>query len=289
MHKKLKLICGLLLGLILVVVTTGYLKMHNVAMFDTAGVIATKERQLIILTAVLALIVVVPVFSLLFIFAWRYREENTGAAYTPDAKDNRVLEVIWWLIPIAIIVFLAAVTWRATHELDPAKALVSSKKPLTVQVVALDWKWLFIYPEQNVASVNYLAMPVGTPVNFEITSDAPMNSFWIPNLGGQIYAMSGMSTQLHLEADKAGDYPGVSANISGTGFSGMKFTAHAGSDADFAAWVQRAKHAPQQLSAATYDKLAKPSENNPVTLYASSEPDLYDTIVMKYMAPGQVQ
>lgn len=258
----------------------------NVAVLNPKGLIAEKERNLIVFTCILGLGVVIPVFIMLFAFAWRYREGNAKATYTPEWGHSRLFETIWWGIPCAIILVLAVVTWKATHELDPYKAIASTTPPLKVQVVALQWKWLFIYPDQKVATINTLPLPEKTPINFEITSDAPMNSFWIPNLGGQVYAMSGMSTRLHLIADQPGVYNGSSANISGPGFAGMKFAAKVTSRQDFDAWVRSAQSSPSVLGAAEYDVLALPSKDAPQATYALTKTDLYDTIVQKYMTPA---
>jgi cytochrome o ubiquinol oxidase subunit 2 len=219
------------------------------------------------------------------VIAWRYREGNHKARYTPNASTNRLAETIWWGVPILLILILSIVTWTSTHDLDPHKPLASDTPAVNIQVVALDWKWLFIYPDQDIATVNFIQFPVNTPVNFSITADAPMNSFWMPQLGGQIYAMAGMTTQLHISADTAGDYRGTSANISGKGFADMKFTARASSQADFAKWIEAAKREPKQLDSVTYDKLRQQTIAHPVTYYGQVDSGLYDTIVMKYMMP----
>jgi cytochrome o ubiquinol oxidase subunit 2 len=262
-----------------------YLAHTNIPVLEPRGIIADKERSLIVFALLLSLVVVIPVYTLLFVFAWRYREGNTKARYSPNLAGSRKLETLWWLIPSLLILILSMVTWRSSHELDPYKPLVSSVAAINVQVVALDWKWLFIYPQQHIASVNLLEFPVGTPVNFEITSDAPMNSFWIPQLGGQIYAMPGMSTQLHLMASSTGDFRGSSANISGDGFAGMDFTARAASEGSFNDWVQTVQDSPQSLSQQRYDQLARASENNAIAYYSAPANNLYDTIVLKYMVP----
>lgn len=286
MTKKSKLLPVVLILLAVGVVTALALKAH-IAVFEPAGTIAAKERNLMIFTLLLSVFVVVPVFVMTFFIVWRYRAgaaEEKGREYKPNWDRNRLVESVWWGIPCLIILVLAVVTWRATHELDPYKDLSSSKKPLTVQVVALQWKWLFIYPEQNVATVNYLQIPEDTPINFEITSDAPMNSFWIPRLGGQVYAMEGMTTELHLMATEPGMYTGSSANLSGKGFAGMDFTVRSSSERDFSNWVETAKQTKHHLTNSEYDKLAKPSEHNPHYYYGTVAPGLYDTIVNKFMA-----
>ncbi len=252
---------------------------------EPAGLVASKERRLIIIAVALSMIVVVPVFGMTIAIIWKYRAGNPKATYHPDWDNSRLAETIWWGVPTLIILVLSVLTWQSSHELDPYRALASDTKPLTVQVIALQWKWLFLYPDQHIASVNYLQLPVHTPINFEVTSDAPMNSFWIPQLGGQIYAMTGMSTQLHLVADKLGSYMGVSANISGTGFAGMHFTAVASSQADFDQWAKHAQSSSEKMTAATYAALAKPTQNVPPASYALSDKDLYNAVIMKYMGP----
>jgi cytochrome o ubiquinol oxidase subunit 2 len=280
---KVTLFCLLIITLVSVIVW--YVSSLHIAVLNPKGIIALKERNLLAFTTILGFIVVIPVFIMAIAIAWRYREGNTKAAYTPNWSTNRLAESIWWGIPIVIILILSVVTWTSTHELDPQKALASDIKPLTIKVVALDWKWLFIYPEQNIATVNYIQFPAHTPITFDITADAPMNSFWIPQLGGQIYAMPGMTTHLHLDATENGDYQGSSANISGSGFATMKFTARASSASDFTTWVKQAKQSPDSLTMDAYAKLAAPSKSNPAHLYRSSAAGLYDTIVMKYMMP----
>lgn len=249
-----------------------------------SGFVALQQRNLILFTLALSLLVIVPVFIMLFVFGWKYRESNTKATYSPEWNTNKSLEAVWWGIPIAIITVLSVVTWQSSHALDPFRPLESSVKPVKVQVVALQWKWLFLYPEQNIATVNYLQIPKNTPINFEITADAPMNSFWIPGLGGQIYAMNGMTTKLHLIADKQGSFYGSSANLSGEGFAGMKFIVDATSENDFKKWTSFVAGSGGILDEETYEKLAEPSENNPQQQYASYQKDLYDTIMHKYMA-----
>jgi cytochrome o ubiquinol oxidase subunit 2 len=286
MNKNIRPVLYLLLVGIFITVAAWYIKSLDIDILNPKGLIATKEYNLLVFTTVLGFVIVIPVFVLAIAIAWRYREGNTNVRYAPNADGNRVAEILWWGIPIAMIAILSVVTWISTHELDPHKPLASDVKPITVQVVALDWKWLFIYPEENIASVNLVQFPIGTPVNFKITADAPMNSFWIPQLGGQIYAMAGMTTQLHLMADEKGDYKGSSANISGKGFAGMKFIARASSHADYESWIQSVRKSQKTLTTAEYAVLAKPTSNQPVSYYASADEGLYDTIVMKYMMPN---
>jgi cytochrome o ubiquinol oxidase subunit 2 len=267
------------------VILVWYLHGKNFAVLSPAGLVAVKERNLLFVTVLLGMLVIIPVFILTFWISWKYREGNPRPAkYSPELAGNRLLETIWWGVPTAIILLLSVITWNSSHALDPHKPL-TGRQAMNIQVVALDWKWLFIYPEQNVASVNYLELPVGRPVTFSITADAPMNSFWIPQLGGQIYAMPGMATQLNLVADKAGSYEGSSANLSGSGFSGMRFTAQAEDDAGFNRWLQLARSSPDKLNSPLYSQLAKPSENNHVTQYSGVESNLFQKVVLKYMVP----
>lgn len=285
MNKRL-----LIPGLVATAVIAGILAAASASntgyvVLNPAGIIAEREKRLMLFALGLSLIVVVPVLTMLGSFAWKYRETNTKANYQPDWGGSRVAESIWWGVPLTLILCLSIVTWHSSHELDPFRALASDKKPLTIQVVALQWKWLFIYPEQHVATVNFVEFPKDTPVNFQVTADAPMNSFLIPQLGGQIYAMNGMSTQLHLMASRTGDFRGLSANISGDGFSSMHFIARAATQDQFDNWLETVYEAPNTLDYDTYQKLAKPSQPKAPTLYASSQDDLYDTILMKYMMP----
>lgn len=284
-NKKLIVIPGIILATLLAGAAVWYVGSLDIAILNPKGIVAFKQYNLLVFTTLLGFIVIIPVFAMAIFIAWRYREGNTKAKYTPNVSSNRLAETIWWGIPIILIGILSVVTWTSTHDLDPHKPLASTAKPVKVQVVALDWKWLFIYPEQNIATVNYVQFPVNRPVNFEITADAPMNSFWIPQLAGQIYAMPGMSTKLHLNANEIGSYKGLSANISGEGFADMKFTAKATTKAEFDAWVIAVKRSDQKLTADTYAQLAKQSKNTPIAYYASSTAGLYDTIVMKYMMP----
>ena len=188
---------------------------RDMPVLNTKGLIADQERDLILLTFGLGLLVVIPVFIMLFGIAWKYRASNTKAKYEPEFASHKGIEAIWWGIPCAIILLLGIITAISTHALDPYKPITSSVKAVEVQVISLNWKWLFIYPDQGIATVNYLNIPKDTPINFTITSDAPMNSFWIPALAGQVYSMTGMSTKLHVMANDVGTFNGASANISG--------------------------------------------------------------------------
>ena len=257
----------------------------NMAVFEPKGLVASEQKDLILISLGLMLIVVVPVLVLTLVFAFKYRASNTKAKYTPDWDHNNLLEAVWWGIPIVIIGILGVITWRSSHDLDPYKPLESSVKPIEVQVVALEWKWLFIYPEQGIASLNFMQVPAHVPVNFKITAQAPMNSFWIPQLAGQIYAMEGMQTLLHVIADEPGDYFGMSANFSGEGFNGMKFIARASSPEAFSHWVDSVKATGDTLTRARYDALVKPSSDDAPRVFAASQPGLFMDIMMQFMPP----
>ena len=217
-------------------------------------------------------------------FAWRYREGREHEIYDPKWAHSTKIEVVVWLIPIVIIAILGTLTWYSTQELDPYKPLDHEHEPITIQVVSLNWKWLFIYPEQGIATVNEVVFPKDVPVEFKITSDTTMNSFFIPQLGSQIYSMAGMTTRLNLIANEAGEFDGISANYSGAGFTGMKFKAIAkDSEQDFEKWVSAVKHSPATLNDDSYAQLAKHSENNPVSYYGSVDSQMFQHVVMQFM------
>ncbi len=283
MPRWLMVLCWIA-GFTLAIAVLAYLlRDQTFAVLQTRGEVGNRERDLLYFAAFLALLVLVPVYIMIFVFAWRYRAGHKKK-YQPNWDSDKRFETIWWAIPVAIISVLAVVTWVTSHSLDPYKALASTKQPLRVQVIALEWKWLFIYPDQDAASVNELMIPANRPVEFSITADAPMNSFWIPQLGGQIYAMNGMVTKLHLVADQPGDYRGMSSNISGTGFADMQFMTHAVSDQAFNAWVDsiHAHENTEDLTLASYKQLAKPSTSQ-VQLYHLHDPTVFNEVVMKYM------
>lgn len=256
------------------------------ALLQPQGIIAAAEKHLLLTATAFMMVVIVPVFLLALYMSVTYRAENTKARYMPHWDHNAIDEAIWWAVPFIIIVILSVLAWRTSHDLDPWKPIEHSGQALQVEVVALDWKWLFIYPQQNIATVNEMYIPVGVPIEFSITADAPMNSFWIPQLGGQIYAMAGMTTKLHLIADHEGVYDGLSANFSGKGFSGMKFKVHAVSENEFTAWITRVSSSEKTLYHAQYVELSKPSEYVPVTYFGSYDDGLFSSIVNKYMRPG---
>lgn len=250
-----------------------------------AGSIAEKQRNLLLVIQAIMLLVIIPVYVFTFIFSWKYRVQNKKGKYEPDLIDSTFAEILWWGIPLVLTIVISVLTWVRTQELDPYKPIESDKKPITIQVVALQWKWLFLYPEEKIASLNFVQFPEHTPIRFEITADAPMNSFWIPDLGGQIYAMPNMKTNLNLIADETGDFRGSSANISGDGFADMHFIARASSEKDFQEWVKSAQGSGSTLSLNEYKQLALPSKKNPVETFQLKDDTLFQQIMMKYMHP----
>ncbi|AHC49528.1 Ubiquinol oxidase subunit 2 precursor [Achromobacter xylosoxidans] len=256
----------------------------NMEILSPKGDIGAQEKTLLFTATGLMLLVVIPVIIMILTFAWKYRASNTKADYQPKWAHSTAIEVVVWTVPCIIVAILAVITWRSTHALDPYKPLVSEHKPVTIEVVSLDWKWLFIYPEYDIATVNEIAFPVDVPVNFRITSASVMNSFFIPQLGSQIYSMAGMETKLHLNAREPGTYAGISANYSGAGFSGMRFKAIATSQEGFDNWVKEAKASGTALTPAVYQELTKRSEHNPVAKYASVPPSMFDYILGSTMS-----
>jgi cytochrome o ubiquinol oxidase subunit 2 len=251
----------------------------NWGVLDPQGPIGVAERSLILESTVLMLIIVVPVIVLVGVFAWRYRASNISAKYMPEWEHSNAVAAVVVLAPVAIVSILAASAWESSHRLDPFKPIESDARPVAIDVVALDWKWLFIYPSLRIATVNEIAFPTDVPVDLRITSASVMNSFFIPQLGSQIYAMGGMQTKLSLMASRAGSYAGLSANYSGGGFSDMKFQAVASDQAAYERWVAKVKAAPQSLTDGVYLALAKPSEKHPVEYFSSATPDLFDRIL----------
>ena len=274
-------------GIVLFVLLLRFLMQgKNIALFDSGGVIAQQQRSLIIYTVAILLVIAVPAFSLLYFTAWKFRESNTKAKRADHTQRRKLVTACIWLAPITIMLVLAAHMWPATYKLVPQKAIASNAQPLTIQVISMRWKWLFLYPDQQIATVNFVQIPVNRPVEFELTADeAPMSSFWIPNLGGQLYSMTSHVNRLNLMATSTGDYPGSTSEINGVGFAGMKFTARASSTADFDTWVQGIKQSPSVLSNQTYQTILIPSQNNPIAYYSSYEPNLYGNVLAKYQAP----
>ena len=254
---------------------------------DPQGPIASAERLLLINSTAIMLVVVIPVIVATLAFAWWYRTSNDRASRGTDESYEERIEFVVWSIPALTVILLGGVIWLGSHQLDPRMRIPGKSDPLRVDVVSLDWKWLFIYPDQGLAAVNQLVIPAGAPVEFRLTSATVMNSFFVPQLGSQIYAMGGMITHLHLLADNPGEYPGFSANFSGDGFSWMRFITKAVPTADFNAWLEQVRGTGSALDDAGYAELAKPSQDVPPTTYRSVEPKLFERILDQTTAgPG---
>jgi len=252
---------------------------------DPKGPIAAAGREILFNSLAIMLAIVIPTILATLGIAYWFRSSNRRARYRPDFTYSGRLEMLVWSIPAMTVLLVGGVAWIGAHDLDPRKPIDSSVDPVRVQVVSLDWKWLFIYPDQGIASVNHLTVPVGTPVSFELTSSGVMNSFFVPQLGSQIYTMAGMVTRLHLQADHEGSYPGLSANYSGDGFADMRFTVDAVPPEAFAQWIDAARSAGPMLDAGTYAALAKPSSAVAPFTYRSVAPDVFNGILGSTMHP----
>jgi cytochrome o ubiquinol oxidase subunit 2 len=246
---------------------------------EPQGPIASAQRLLLIDSTAIMLVVVIPVIVATLAFAWWYRSSNTRASRGTDESYEARIEFVVWSIPTLTVILLSGVIWIGSHQLDPRAPIPGQSAPLRVDVVALDWKWLFIYPDHGVAAVNQLVIPAGTPVKFRLTSATVMNSFFVPQLGSQIYTMGGMTTHLNLLADKPGEYPGFSANFSGDGFSWMRFVVTSMPAGDFDAWLEQARGTASALDDTRYAELAKPSKDVPPTTYRLAEPKLFDRVL----------
>ena len=256
----------------------------DVRVLNPHGLIARDQFGLILFSTITLFAIGVPTMFFFYYFAWKYRETNTKVVHESENRHGKGFILGLWAIPLVFMVVMGVVMWSWTHKLDPKLAIASKNDMLHVQVIALRWKWLFIYPEQGIATVNFVQVPVNTPVEFDLTADeAPMSSFWIPNWGGQLYAMTGHANRLNLMPTTKGDFSGATAEINGAGFAGMKFTARASSQADFDRWVDGTKHSPEVLDWVEYQKLLAPSENNKAAFYSNTAQDMYDTVLMKYM------
>jgi cytochrome o ubiquinol oxidase subunit 2 len=269
----------------------------NTVVLNPSGDIALQQRDLLVRSTVLMLLIIVPVMVLTVLFAWRYRQSNKDAHYDPDWHHSTRLELVIWAAPLLIVICLGALTWLGTHLLDPyrylgriapGKPITQEAKPLQVNVVALDWKWLFIYPEYGFATVNEMAVPVNRPIAMRITSSSVMNSLYIPALAGQVYAMPSMETKLHGVLNKPGVSEGFSANYSGAGFSGMKFKFHGLSDPAFDRWVKDIQDGEGALTREKYLELERPTENEPVRRYAKIDAGLYKAILNRCVEPGKM-
>jgi cytochrome o ubiquinol oxidase subunit 2 len=258
----------------------------NASIMRPAGPVATQDKLILLNSLGIMLVIVVPTILATLGFAWWFRAGNARATYRPDFAYSGRIELVVWSIPILTILFLGGVIWIGSHQLDPAKPLVSNQPPLEVQVVSLDWKWLFIYPEQGIASVNRVVVPAGRPVHFSLTSASVMNSFFVPRLGSQIYAMNGMRTQVNLQADKPGSYFGTSAHFSGDGFSDMQFKLDALPPGGFEAWAAQARGTGAALDVPSYQALARQSQNDRPVTYRAVQPGLFDAITSQRLPPS---
>ena len=252
---------------------------------DPKGPIAAAERQILFNSLGIMLAIVIPTILATLGVAWWFRSSNTRARYLPDFEYSGRLEVLVWSIPAMTVLLVGGVAWVGSHDLDPRKPIVSTTKPINVQVVSLDWKWLFIYPEQGIASVNQLTIPVGTPVSFQLTSSGVMNSFFVPQLSGQIYTMAGMTTRLHFQADHPGTFRGLSSQYSGAGFADMRFAVDAVPAETFAQWVNAARGTGPALDAQAYADLVKPSSAVAPFTFRAVAPDLFSGILSAGMQP----
>jgi cytochrome o ubiquinol oxidase subunit 2 len=254
---------------------------------DPQGPIGASEKLVLLDALGIMLVIVVPTIIATFAFAWWFRASNARARYQPNWAFSGTLELIVWAIPALVVTFLGGIAWFGAHTLDPYRPLSSSQKPIEIEVVSLDWKWLFIYPNEGIAAVNQLVIPAGRPVHFRLTSSGVMNSFFVPQLGSQIYTMASMTSQLSLQADRAGTFHGISAQFSGQGFADMRFEVRSISPDDYAKWIAGTKTSAPALNVASYVALATPSQNVTPTTYGSVSPQLFDEIVAgKIAVPG---
>jgi cytochrome o ubiquinol oxidase subunit 2 len=267
----------------------------DTVVLNPSGDIAAQQAHLVVVSTLLMLLIIVPVMFLICWFAWRYRKSNTAAEYKPDWDHSTKLELLIWGAPLLIIIVLGLITWIYTHLLDPYRPLsridenrplAAGVKPLEVQVVSMDWKWMFIYPEQGIATVNELVTPIDVPVRFHMTSTSVMNAFYIPALAGMVYTMPSMETQLNAVMNKVGVYDGFSANYSGAGFSDMKFKYHGVTQADFDAWVAKTKASTSALTRAEFLALDKPTIKHPIMHFGTVDKGMYDLILNRCVAEG---
>jgi cytochrome o ubiquinol oxidase subunit 2 len=280
-----KFLFGLILCILGVVGITLVLASEHALVFHPRGMIAKQELILIITNIFLMWVIIIPTYILLFVVVWKYCLKK-APKYDPEHSTSLMSEILMWGLPSIVVVIMSVITWNATHALNPYKPIESDVKPLNVEVVALDWKWLFIYPELGIATLNYLHIPEKTPIQFRLTADnTPMNSFWIPQLSGQIYSMTGMATQLHLIADGIGKYTGRAVEINGEGYADMWFNAESSSQENFEKWVNEVKASSKHLTKENYLELAKPFIDRSIIYYSDVEKDLFHNIMHPYMYP----
>ena len=277
--KHMRATIGLLMGLL-----PG--ACYSESIFATAGPIAESERIILFDSVAIMLAIVVPTLLAIAGFAWWFRAGNTRAVHLPKWSYSGQVELLVWSVPALVVMFLGGIAWIGAHDVDPAKPLDSKIAPLEVEIVSLDWRWLFIYPQQHIASINRLVAPVGVPIHARITSASVMNVFFIPRIASEIYGMNGMATEMNFAADKAGTYPGLSAHFSGDGFSDMAFNFDAVSPAQFSAWIAKAHTSGTPLDDTAYRKLLPQSHDTTATTYRDVRPGLFDAIVMQTLPPG---
>ncbi|MDQ3123501.1 MAG: COX aromatic rich motif-containing protein [bacterium] len=273
-------IVGLIgLGVIIAVLMRG----KDIILLNPKGLIADQQLKLMITATLIMLEIAIPALFFVYYFAWKYRETNEKATYEPNPRHGKLFTIAIWTFPTITMLLLAVLLVPATYKLQPKKPIHEGSKALSVQVVAMRWKWLFIYPEHNIATVNYVQIPIDTPVQFELTADeTPMSSFWIPHLGGQLYAMTEHVNRLNLIADTLGDYEGSAAEINGSGFAGMRFNTRVSTKEDFDKWVQDTAVSSEELNSSEYERLLEPSENHPAAFYSKPGPEIYSNILSKY-------
>lgn len=285
MKARMKRVVGILLPILIVIGLVGLfwflIDGKQIDVLQPKGEVATAQRDLFIFTTALSLFVVIPVFVLLGYFSIKYRADNKNAKYMPDWSENKFLELLWWGIPIVIIGVLGVVIYQTSHSLDPYKERAGGD-PLKVQVIALRWKWLFIYPEQQIATLNYMPLPTDRPVTFDLSADAPMSAFWIPALGSQIYAMNGMTSKLNLKATEPGTYTGYTTNINGEGYAKMTFNTNVMNESKFSSWVKDAKESDKAMTMQAYNELSKPESVRAERTYTLDDTNLYSMISAKY-------
>jgi cytochrome o ubiquinol oxidase subunit II len=253
---------------------------------DPVGPVGKNDATILINATVIMLAIVIPTIALAFWMAWHYRASNKKSEYLPYWSYSGRIEAVVWSIPTLTIMFIGGVIWIGSYKLDPFRPLPSKEPPLEVQVVSLDWKWLFIYPQQHIATVNQLVMPTGTPVHFSITSASVFNVFFVPRLGSMIYAMPGMVSQLHLQADSSAKLWGTSAQFSGDGFSDMQFDVHSVSAADFNNWVEKVRGNGPVLDEPAYIRLMQQTQNVPPSTFSAVDPQLFHSVTMQTIPPG---
>ena len=260
----------------------------NRGIFDPVGPVAAAEKQILINSTAIMLAIIIPTMIATVAFAWWFRRGNSKATYRPDWEYSGAIEMVVWAIPALTVMLLGGIAWIGSHDLEPSKPLVSKVQPLKVDVVSLDWKWLFIYPDQGIATVNQLVVPAGTPVSFRLTSATVWNVFWVPQMGTMIYTMPRMATRLNLQADRQGSFNGLSGHFSGDGFPGMQFKVQSLPPDQFAMWAQGARGSGLKLDGAGYAELSKPSSYVKPMTYGAVAPALFDAIVANRAPPNPV-